>query len=43
MMAYFETSMLSLISIILIFKIINQAIIIGKVKHKRKKLKKQKL
>jgi len=36
---YFETSLISLISIILIFKIIKQALIIGKVKHKRKELK----
>lgn len=39
MLAYFETSLISLVSVILIFKIIMQVIIIGKVKHERKKLK----
>ncbi len=39
MLVYFETSLISLISIILILKIIKQAFIIGKVKHERKKLK----
>ena len=39
MMAYFETSLLSLISVILILKIVKQVLIIGKVKHERKDLK----
>lgn len=39
MMAYFETSMLSLVSIILILKITKQILIIGKVKQGRKDLK----
>jgi hypothetical protein len=38
MLIYFELSLVSLISIILIFKIIKQALIIGKVKQERKKL-----
>lgn len=33
MLAYFETSLISLVSIILIFKIIKQVMIIGKIKH----------
>jgi hypothetical protein len=37
MMDYFETSVLSLISIILILKIIKQVLIVGKVKQERKK------
>ena len=43
MWIYFQTSITSLISIILIFKIVKQVLIIGKVKHERKKLKKKKL
>lgn len=39
MMACFETSMLSLISIILILKITKHILIIGKVKQERKDLK----
>lgn len=39
MFVYFETSLVSLVSIILIFKIIKQVIAIGKLKHERKKLK----
>jgi len=39
MMAYFETSLLSLVSIILILKIIKQVIAIGKGKRERKDLK----
>lgn len=41
-MAYFEISLLSLISIILILKIIKQVLIIGKVKQERKDLKAKK-
>lgn len=39
MLVYFETSLVSLISIILIFKITKQILIIGKVKQERKDLK----
>lgn len=39
MWVYFETSLVSLLSIILILKIIKQVIAIGKIKHERKKLK----
>jgi hypothetical protein len=35
MLMYFEISVISLLSIILIFKIIKQVIYIGKIKHER--------
>lgn len=39
MLQYFETILISFLSIILMFKILNQLLVIGKIKHEKRKLK----